>query len=78
VVGADPETDLAVLKVAAEKLTQISLGDSARIEVGDFVVAIGNPFGLGHTVTSAIVSPLVAATSAAPMPSLSCTTSPTV
>jgi serine protease Do/serine protease DegQ len=58
VVGADPRSDIAVLKVPAEKLTQVALGDSARLEVGDFVVAIGNPFGLQHTVTSGIVSAL--------------------
>jgi Do/DeqQ family serine protease len=58
VVGADSRTDIAVLKVPAEKLSQVALGDSAKLEVGDFVVAIGNPFGLEHTVTSGIVSAL--------------------
>jgi serine protease Do len=58
VVGSDVPSDVAVLKVAPEGLTQISLGDSTRLEVGDFVVAIGNPFGLTHTVTSGIVSGL--------------------
>jgi Do/DeqQ family serine protease len=58
VVGSDVPSDVAVLKVASESLTQISLGDSTRVEVGDFVVAIGNPFGLQHTVTSGIVSGL--------------------
>jgi S1-C subfamily serine protease len=47
-----------VLKVKTDSLTQISLGDSAKVEVGDFVVAIGNPFGLQHTVTSGIISGL--------------------
>ncbi|MGH8266103.1 MAG: Do family serine endopeptidase, partial [Steroidobacteraceae bacterium] len=58
VLGSDEPSDVAVLKVTAERLTQIPLGDSARAEVGDFVVAIGNPFGLHHTVTSGIVSGL--------------------
>jgi serine protease Do/serine protease DegQ len=58
VVGRDTPSDVAVLKVKSEKLTQVDLGDSAKIEVGDFVVAIGNPFGLSHTVTSGIVSGL--------------------
>ena len=57
-VGADAGSDIAVLKVAPERLAQISLGDSERMEVGDYVVAIGNPFGLQHTVTSGIVSGL--------------------
>jgi serine protease Do/serine protease DegQ len=58
VVGSDVPSDVAVLKVPPEALTQVALGDSARLEVGDFVVAIGNPFGLQHTVTSGIVSGL--------------------
>jgi serine protease Do/serine protease DegQ len=58
VVGRDEPSDVAVLKVKADNLVQITLGDSSRIEVGDFVVAIGNPFGLQHTVTSGIVSGL--------------------
>ncbi len=58
VVGSDVPSDVAVLKVPPEGLSQIALGDSARLEVGDFVVAIGNPFGLTHTVTSGIVSGL--------------------
>ena len=58
VVGSDTRSDIAVVKVPADKLTQVTLGDSARLEVGDFVVAIGNPFGLQHTVTSGIVSAL--------------------
>ena len=58
VVGSDVPSDVAVLKVAPDNLTQIALGDSGRLEVGDFVVAIGNPFGLQHTVTSGIVSGL--------------------
>jgi serine protease Do/serine protease DegQ len=58
VVGSDVPSDVAVLKVPTENLTQVALGDSTRLEVGDFVVAIGNPFGLQHTVTSGIVSGL--------------------
>jgi len=58
VVGSDVPSDVAVLKVPSESLVQVALGDSAHLEVGDFVVAIGNPFGLQHTVTSGIVSGL--------------------
>src|SRR5580692_5481982 len=58
VVGSDAPSDIAVLKVKPDGLSQIALGDSARVEVGDFVVAIGNPFGLQHTVTSGIISGL--------------------
>lgn len=57
-VGSDPESDVAILKVAAEGLTDIPMADSDNLQVGDFVVAIGNPFGLGQTVTSGIVSAL--------------------
>jgi Do/DeqQ family serine protease len=58
VVGSDVPSDVAVVKVPTEGLTQIALGDSTKLEVGDFVVAIGNPFGLQNTVTSGIVSGL--------------------
>src|SRR6201993_2918195 len=58
IIGSDTPSDVAVLKVKPDGLTQIPLGDSARVEVGDFVVAIGNPFGLQHTVTSGIISGL--------------------
>jgi len=57
-VGSDTPSDVAVLKVKSDSLVQIGLGDSAKVEVGDFVVAIGNPFGLQHTVTSGIISGL--------------------
>lgn len=58
VIGSDAATDIAVLKVDPESLVDIPIGDSDRVEVGDFVIAIGNPFGLGNTVTSGIVSAL--------------------
>ena len=56
VVGSDQGSDIALLKVDAKNLTEIILGDSDQLRVGDFVVAIGNPFGLDNTVTSGIVS----------------------
>lgn len=58
IVGTDPETDVAVIKVKADNLTDIKTTDSDELRVGDFVVAIGNPFGLGQTVTTGIVSAL--------------------
>ncbi len=57
-IGADPGTDIALLKIDAKDLTAVPIGDSDNLNVGDFVVAIGNPFGLGQTVTSGIVSAL--------------------
>lgn len=58
VVGADPEADVALLQADIEGLVELPLGNSDDLRVGDFVVAIGNPFGLGQTVTSGIVSAL--------------------
>jgi serine protease Do/serine protease DegQ len=58
VIGKDTDSDVAVLKVSAKNLAQMPLADSAKAEVGDFVIAIGNPFGLQHTVTSGIISAL--------------------
>jgi serine protease Do/serine protease DegQ len=58
IVGSDPATDIAVIKVDADGLTEMPIGDSTGARVGDFVIAIGNPFGLGHTVTSGIISAL--------------------
>jgi len=58
VIGTDPETDLAVLKIELDRLPVIVLGNSDSIEVGDQVLAIGNPFGVGQTVTSGIISAL--------------------
>lgn len=57
-VGSDPETDIALLKIEPERLQALPLADSVRLKVGDIVFAIGNPFGLGQTVTSGIVSAL--------------------
>jgi serine protease Do len=57
-VGADPKTDIAVVKVPAEGLPNIPWGDSDNMRVGQFVLAIGNPFGLNHTVTLGIISAL--------------------
>jgi Do/DeqQ family serine protease len=57
-IGSDPDTDLALLQIDADRLVELPFGDSDRIEVGDLVLAIGNPFGLGQTVTSGIISAL--------------------
>lgn len=58
VVGSDPETDVAVIRINATGLVALPIADSDRLRVGDFAVAIGNPFGLGQTVTSGIISAL--------------------
>ncbi len=57
-IGSDPDTDVALLRVPADNLTEMPFADSDKLRVGDFVVAIGNPFGLGQTVTSGIISAL--------------------
>src|SRR5690606_4398474 len=56
IVGRDKPSDIAVLQVDAKDLTEMPLADSSKVEVGDFVLAIGNPFALNHTVTSGIIS----------------------
>jgi len=58
VVGSDPDLDIAILVIEADDLTEIEFADSSLLEVGDFVIAIGNPFGLGQTVTTGVVSAL--------------------
>ena len=58
VIGTDPDTDLAMIRIPADNLRALPLADSNQLRVGDFVVAVGNPFGLGQTVTSGIVSAL--------------------
>ncbi len=57
-IGSDPETDVAVVQIPAEHLQALPLADSTQLRVGDYVVAVGDPFGLGQTVTSGIVSAL--------------------
>ena len=57
-IGSDKGSDIGVLKIKAKNLSQLAIADSDNLQVGDFVVAIGNPFGFGHTVTSGIVSGL--------------------
>ena len=56
IIGSDPKTDIAVIKISAKDLPSAPLGDSDKLQVGDWVVAVGNPFGLEHTVTAGIVS----------------------
>jgi serine protease Do len=55
-VGTDPDTDVALLKIDAKGLPAVAFGEDRRLRVGDWVVAVGNPFGLGGTVTAGIVS----------------------
>jgi periplasmic serine protease, Do/DeqQ family len=57
-IGTDPDTDVAVLQIPAERLQALPVADSAQLKVGDFVVAVGDPFGLGQTATSGMVSAL--------------------
>ncbi|MBI4650718.1 trypsin-like peptidase domain-containing protein, partial [Candidatus Desantisbacteria bacterium] len=56
IIGTDPKTDIAVIKIEAASLNKASMGDSDKIQVGDWVLAIGNPFGLDQTVTAGIIS----------------------
>ncbi len=56
IVGSDPKTDVAVLKIEADNLKPLTIGDSSQVEVGDVAIAIGNPFGVGQTVTRGIIS----------------------
>jgi len=56
VIGSDPPSDLAVLQIAAKELDALTLGDSDRVRVGDVVLAVGNPLGIGQTVTAGIIS----------------------
>jgi serine protease Do/serine protease DegQ len=58
IIGTDPDTDVALIRIPAENLAELKAANSDALRVGDFVVAIGNPFGLGQTVTSGIVSAL--------------------
>ena len=57
-IGSDPEVDIAILKIDADQLTELKLADSDTLQQGDFVIAIGNPFGLENTVTTGVVSAL--------------------
>ena len=56
VIGTDPKTDIAVLKVEGNNYPAITIGDSSKVQVGDYALAVGNPFGVGQTVTMGIVS----------------------
>jgi serine protease DegQ len=65
-LGSDPGTDIAVLRIPAQGLKQLPLGDSDRARVGDYVVAIGNPFEVGQTVTAGIISAIRAPSGGGP------------
>ena len=56
IVGTDPKTDVAILKIDATNLTPITIGDSSKVEIGDVAIAVGDPFGVGQTVTKGIIS----------------------
>src|SRR5271167_757139 len=56
IVGSDPKTDVAVLKIEVENLAPLTIGDSSKVEVGDVAIAVGDPFGVGQTVTKGIIS----------------------
>ena len=56
VVGTDPKTDIAVLKIDGSNFPSVTIGDSSKVQVGDYALAIGDPFGVGQTVTMGIVS----------------------
>jgi serine protease Do len=56
IIGIDPKTDVAVVKIGAENLPSIEWGNSDKLQVGEFILAVGNPFGLSHTVTMGIIS----------------------
>ena len=72
VIGTDPPSDLAVVKVDASGLPVLPLGDSDRVRVGDVVLALGNPLGVGQTVTMGIVSGKAGARAAKALPKTSC------
>jgi S1-C subfamily serine protease len=58
IVGTDKKTDIALIKVSAKKLAELQIAKASEVRVGDYVIAVGNPFGLSHSVTSGIVSAL--------------------
>src|SRR6185295_944268 len=57
-VGTDPDTDVAVIRIPSENLTALPLADSSKLRMGDFVVAVGDPFGIGQSASSGMVSGL--------------------
>ena len=56
IIGTDPKTDVAILKIDASNLAPITIGDSSKVEIGDVAIAVGDPFGVGQTVTKGIIS----------------------